>query len=858
MSVANCVARLTAAAGRKLSDDEVRAIFERVHRAALDIKAGRASAADVTAGKKLAPIAGADDIVRASAERAAAELMHEAQVRERQAALQVVKLESVKTAYGALRRSGLEPLEALRKLYTRDYSGRVNVQSLEQRVAGHKAYFGAKLTDTWKALGNDYLGFFQSRPKLLNLIRELHGEDTGDALAAKGAKAFREVAEEMRKLFNALGGDIGFLDDWGMPQHHSQMRVAQAGKQVWVDFVLPLLNRARYVDDMGALWSEARLRDFLGRAWDTISTDGHGTAEPGAVRGTGKRASRHAEHRQIHYKDAESVITYWERFGERTAVEILHGHIDTMARDIAFIEVLGPNPNLTHQTLRDMALAEATMADPKKTQTLMGQAAKLDTHFDYWAGRVKPTANLTLSKIADAVQQLNVAGKQGGAMLASLFGDKPMFEAVAHLNNQPMFKRWVTELSLLNPANKADRLALQRNGLMLESIRSGLMRWHEHLGTSSFTGKLANGVMRVTGMQAINDIRKGAFGLSLMQSIGNEIAAGKSFARLADSDVRTLRNYGITEADWKVWKLAQLEDYGHGNNTMLTPEALSRVTDDQLRAAHVIGQADGPEAAAAARRDAIVKLLGAINTESEFAVVTPGWNERATFYAGLQRGTASGEIWRSVLQFKSFPWALFQRGMDLIANQDTPLSKAGAGAYLIISTTLAGAMLMQTREVISGKDPRNMAGDDWYKFWGAAFITGGALGIYGDLIYGAGNTRYGSGAVEVLAGPTVGPLLELGVVQPFQAIQASIEGKDSHFLAKQAQDLKGVIPGGNIWYAKAAIDHFVMQHAFEALSPGYLSNMRSRVRKEYGQDYWWGPGEFTPERAPDLSKAIAP
>lgn len=49
---------------------------------------------------------------------------------------------------------------------------------------------------------------------------------------------------------------------------------------------------------------------------------------------------------------------------------------------------------------------------------------------------------------------------------------------------------------------------------------------------------------------------------------------------------------------------------------------------------------------------------------------------------------------------------------------------------------------------------------DW-KFWPAAFLQGGALGIYGDFMYGASNTRYGSGPVEVLAGPTIGPLLEM-------------------------------------------------------------------------------------------------
>jgi hypothetical protein len=83
-----------------------------------------------------------------------------------------------------------------------------------------------------------------------------------------------------------------------------------------------------------------------------------------------------------------------------------------------------------------------------------------------------------------------------------------------------------------------------------------------------------------------------------------------------------------------------------------------------------------------------VKLLGAVNTESEFAIVTPGWKERAQFFAGKQRGTVKGRGRRSVLQFKSFPWAFFQRGMDAVANMDGVDSKAVMSAYLITSTTL--------------------------------------------------------------------------------------------------------------------------------------------------------------------------
>lgn len=871
----DCLTALARAAGRELTDEEVRAVFERIHKAALDLKAERTTPEKITAARRGAAKevtaevdakmgeGTADLLVTMAAERAAADLEAEAAKAEQRAYLQVVRLGARTADAARMESSGLSPLQAVGVQLARDYTGRVNVDSVEVRAAGYRAEFERRVLSTWEALGDDFLGFFQDPQKVLDLVRELRGEDSGNALAKKGAKAFHEAAEQARITWNANGGSIGKLDDWGHPQHHSQEKVAAVGKDAWVDSILPRLDRSRYVNELtGTPMSDAEVREFLGHAWDTIATDGISKITPGQPAGFGARANRHAEHRQIHFKSAEDTIDYWREFGDRTTVEILHGHLSTMAKDIAFIEAFGPNPNLTFAILRDAALQKSAMADPKETETLKAQAVALQTLYDYAAGRTPPTYRPWLRKTADAIAHANVFGKLGSAAITSFFGDKTMLEAVSHLNNLPLKQRWLAEVSALDPTNPTDRRLLQRQGLMLEGVRSSLQRFGEELGHSSTSGKIANAVMRLTGMQGVNDGRKGSFGISLMSAIGHEIRAGKTFEQLADSDIRTLRNYGITKAEWDTWRLAPLETmdlrYTKVEN-VLTPEAINQITNEQLEAANVIAQGADPRDADAAKRAAIVKLLGAVNTESDFAIVTPGWRERSLFYGGLagQRGTVPGEIWRSVLQFKSFPWAFFQRSMDAVANQDTPTSKAAMTAYIILSTTLAGAMTMQTKEILAGKDPRKMMDENWYKFWASAFIYGGALGFYGDFLYSVNQTRYGSGPVEALSGPTMGPLLELALVQPLKAGRDAMEGKKTNLGVQTLQDLKGFVPGGNAWPAKAALDHLIWQQAMEAMSPGYLSSIRRRTQKEYGQDWWWDLGENAPARAPNFSEAFA-
>jgi hypothetical protein len=134
-----------------------------------------------------------------------------------------------------------------------------------------------------------------------------------------------------------------------------------------------------------------------------------------------------------------------------------------------------------------------------------------------------------------------------------------------------------------------------------------------------------------------------------------------------------------------------MEDYGHGNDRMLTPDAISRISDDALKAAGVIGQTDGALVAQRVRQEAVTKLLGAINSESRYAIVEPGWRERSQLYANLQRGTIKGELMRSFWQFKSFPIAQFERMWDVAMSRPTFGGKIGVLSALMAMQVVAGA-----------------------------------------------------------------------------------------------------------------------------------------------------------------------
>ena len=96
-----------------------------------------------------------------------------------------------------------------------------------------------------------------------DLIAEMKSKDTGNAVAKRGAEAWAKATDEARVWFNSKGGNVGRLDDWGFPQHHSQARVAQAGRDAWVADVYPLLDHGRYTDAAGRPANENQIKELL-------------------------------------------------------------------------------------------------------------------------------------------------------------------------------------------------------------------------------------------------------------------------------------------------------------------------------------------------------------------------------------------------------------------------------------------------------------------------------------------------------------------------------------------------------------------------------------------------------------------
>lgn len=240
---------------------------------------------------------------------------------------------------------------------------------------------------------------------------------------------------------------------------------------------------------------------------------------------------------------------------------------------------------------------------------------------------------------------------------------------------------------------------------------------------------------------------------------------------------------------------------------------------------------------------------------------------------GMPAGTLRGEALRSVMQFKSFPAAMMTRHWRRIFETPQGLEGAPAGfgaesaagarvnqiaglAALNVTLMMLGAVALQTKALVQGKDPYDMTQG---KFWARAEAQGGGLGYLGDLLF-KDPTEQRSGSVEQTVGTILGPAAgaAAGLAGDVLFVNAweAAKGKDTHAGAETLKWVNSQLPYTGIWYVKGAYERAVLNQMQEAVNPGYLGRVRARAMKDWHQGYYWGQQELIPSRAPDFANAI--
>lgn len=736
-----------------------------------------------------------------------------------------------------------------------DMSG---IQSIDSKARAIASIYRGELVDFYTNIKGG-LGVFTDAELVQKIVRERFNDSTGDPLAKKISDKMGEVFEGMRERFNRAGGDIGKLDDWGLPQTHSLEKIVLAGKQAWVQKAEGLIDTSKYVHEDGTYYSQQEIRELLEYSFDTLSSNGANKTEIGrqSFGGNSKVTSRHSESRVLHFKDADAWMEYQAEFGGMPFVDLVEAHISGLSKDIAMVENLGSSPKNAMRILMDAAEqkdwqkgldADTTAKSRKRAQTM----------FDEFTGQNTPQSEV-LANMGLAYRSMNVASMLGGTTLSSVT-DQAMIAKTASIHGIAYRKTFGELLSQLNPKNKQDRELAHSLGLATEEMLGSIARWSDD-GLTSVHGKsqklarvssgLATQVMRISGLNALTAASKVGFSKMMMEKYGR-LTRSKAWADLDPMDRELMQNTGLSERAWEVMRLADPVVDRKGNQLM-SARSIYEIPDDKLKA---FGDP------ARVRDEVASQFQVHLMDEQGMAVVEAGLRERTWMSAGQKKGTGMGEILKSMLQFKSFPAAFLMRHGSRAMSQPTLQGKAAYGVSLFAMTTLLGALVVQLKELANGNDPQTMwDSDDPQKtmnFLTRSAIQGGGLSILGDILV-AGTDTSGRSATDFMVGPfgsDVKSVLGLTVGNFTQYY----EGKDTNAANEAFRLVKNKIPAQNLWYTKAATNRMIFDNFQDMIAPGYREKLLRKAEREHDRTRWlgdfdWGSG-FDEARAPDFERVV--
>lgn len=732
-----------------------------------------------------------------------------------------------------------------------DMSG---VQSIDSKARAIASIYRGDFVDFYTNIKGG-IGVFTDKEMVTNIVRERFGDNTGDPIAKKISDKMGEVFEGMRERFNRSGGDIGKLDDWGLPQTHDLAKIVKVGKEAWVKKAEQLINTEKYVNDDGSYYSQQQIRELLEHSYDTLSSNGANKTEVGRQSTAGvssKVTSRHSESRVLHFKDADAWLEYQAEFGGMPFVDLVEAHINGLSKDIALVENLGSNPKNAMRILMDAAEQKDWLKGVDASTT--GKTRKRSqTMFDEFMGANTPESEV-LANLGLAYRSMNVASMLGGTTLSS-FTDQAMIKKTANIHNIAWRKTFGELISQLNPKNKEDRELAHSLGLATEEMLGSIARWSDD-GLTSVSGKsqklarvssaVASQVMRVSGLNALTAASKVGFTKMLMEKYGR-LSRSKAWSELSDLDRELMQKTGLSERVWDVMRLAEPVVDRKGNQLM-SARSIYEIPDDKLLA---FGD---PQRV----RDEVASSFQAhLLDEQGMAVVEAGLRERTFMSAGQKKGTVTGEIFKSMLQFKSFPAAFLMRHGSRAMSQPTKMSKAGYGISIFAMTTLLGALVVQLKELANGNDPQTMwDSDDPQKtvnFLTRSAVQGGGLSILGDILV-AGTDTSGRSASDFMVGPfgsDAKAVLGLTVGNFTQYY----EGKDTNATNEAFKLFKNKIPAQNLWYTKAATNRMIFDEMQDMIAPGYREKLLRKAEREHDRTRFWGD-DMGDIQMPDFERVV--
>lgn len=725
-------------------------------------------------------------------------------------------------------------------------SGGVSYSTNRHTVEGQLWAIGGDVLDH---IGKGTMGRQKGTAHLDNVVREAFGQKTGDSVAAEVATAWRKMTDASIDLVNRAGGSARKLADWAMPQGQSAVKLLKEGFEAWRDVHMKALDWGKMAWPDGSPIPAADREKVLREVYKTLSTGGANKIEPGAFNGRGAAVGNMMDqHRFLRYKDGDAWLEVHKRFSDGNVFDVMASHVSDMSHKIALLQTFGSNPSHMADTIRAVALAKAAELDnadlsPKKGRSAVSETeALLKNKFGPMMEQITRANPMDPDSIAGnlVVGTANIltSAQLGAASLLAIPGDFVTAAAVKAFNKMNpfggvdfYFKTLATDRAFM------EKIATQ-SGFVFDEAAKAVYAAQRFTGINTvgpqFTKRVADGVLRASLLSGHTRAARWATQAEFMGLLSRE--AGTAFDELPFKAV--MERYGITAAEWDAFRTGVQPWKPRGDVNFLRP---IDILNTKVKDADTIYQ----------------KMQGMILEESR-KMVPEGTIEGSVQLKDTSRpDTLPGAVLYSFAMYKNFPVSMMMTYGRLAMSNPDRQGRLSLIAGLGVGMTLTGAMGVQMREISKGKDPLPM---NTPAFWGKALLAGGAMSIYGDFLF-AGINQFGRGPGEAIAGPLAGFMgdtaqLVLGDAFSWADAMGGLkEQKDAKTLSKLVEYAKRYTPGSSLWWARLALERQVFDRLAEVADPNAYASFqrrRDKQRKDFGNDYYWAPGERAPERLPQF------
>ena len=463
-----------------------------------------------------------------------------------------------------------------------------------------------------------------------------------------------------------------------------------------------------------------------------------------------------------------------------------------------------------------------------------GLLTRADNVWASYMGTSNVPGNLRVAQGFSATRNMISAGLLVAAPISSL-SDFSTQLAARRFSGMPVSKQLSSFVRSFKNSSKEEML---RAGLGHEVAMAAFQE--QALSVKEFSahqvsGYIADRSHQFSFLSPMTAAQKTAFSHDFMAWMPT--LQSKAYNELPPEVQRMFKRHGISIMDWT--RLRKVEpDMTSGVPMMTRP-----VIQDQFG----IDLAD----------KYVIMLL----RERAFSTIETGHRAKTIWTGNTRPGTFQGEWMRSEAMFKSFPtmytMLILGRLYGELMNGRWGSAGAYAGAVFIVGSML-GATSIQLKNLIYGRDPENMNPIDNPKFWVRAFSQSGGLGLPSDFINSATdrnqNSMDGMALGPVYALGKAGLNLTLGNLGQYGRDEKSNMGREAVNLARS------YTPGALVpWYLRSAYTHMILDQVQDHVDPDAAKARANAIRsrkKNFGNGFYYPPGQATPSRAPDFGAAF--